>query len=68
MTEQEAVILRDRIHQEEGNRVQVEQITVKNAGQIVAALTLTLTAGQRRMKIVKANEWDSLRLAWQQIG
>jgi hypothetical protein len=68
MTEQEANALIERIKEEEGDRVEVEQISIKNAGHIVAALNDMLRPGQRRMKIVKADEWNSLRLAWQQIG
>jgi hypothetical protein len=68
MTEQEANALIERIKEEEGDRVEVEQISIKNAGHIVAALNVMLRPGQRRMKIVKADEWNSLRLAWQQIG
>lgn len=68
MTEQEATALTRRIKAEEGSRVEVEPCTIKNSGKLVTALTLTLRPGQRRKKIIKADEWDSLRLAWRQIS
>lgn len=67
MTEWEALLLIEQIKREEGERVQATLTHVKNSGKCLTALNLMLKPGQRAMRIVKVEEWESLKLAWREI-
>lgn len=64
MTEPEAHVLIEQIHREAGERMQATVTHTTNRGTRFTAIQLTLTRHLRTMRIVRTDEWESVKMVW----